>query len=399
MRRIRTLVLVAGLVVVVTARAGDGAGPQPGGDVFTAIVGTILAGPVPAVHGTDGRHHVVYELVLTNTKAVPATLQAVEVLNRANDARLARFEGNQLLGMLRAMNARPAASLDLPANESRVVLLSLAFSSAETVPRLLDHRLDALAAISPAATAPSPISYRLAPLEVPARAAPVLRPPLEGKGWLVVNGCCDGTGAHRGAILPVNGRLYDSQRFAIDFVQADAEGRLVVGDAANVRSWVGYGAIVRAAAAGRVVASRNDLSDQIPGSLPDPHTITVDNVDGNFVVLDHGGGIYTFYAHFQPKSVKVVRGDRVEAGQELGRLGNTGNTSGPHLHFHVMAGPSPLGSNGVPFVFSAFGLATIVGEASLDSALSGAASLPARQLLKPTKRERQLPLDRTLIDF
>src|SRR5437762_1705440 len=181
MRRIRTLMLVAGLVVVVTARAGDGAGPQPGGDVFTAIVGTILAGPVPAVHGTDGRHHVVYELVLTNTKAVPATLQAVEVLNRANDARLARFEGNQLLGMLRAMNARPAASLDLPANESRVVLLSLAFSSAETVPRLLDHRLDALAAISPAATAPSPISYRLAPLEVPARAAPVLRPPLEGK--------------------------------------------------------------------------------------------------------------------------------------------------------------------------------------------------------------------------
>ncbi|OLD95544.1 MAG: hypothetical protein AUG80_16420, partial [Candidatus Rokubacteria bacterium 13_1_20CM_4_68_9] len=293
--------LVAGLVVVVTARAGDGAGPQPGGDVFTAIVGTILAGPVPAVHGTDGRHHVVYELVLTNTEAVPATLQAVEVRNRANDARLARFEGDQLLGMLRAMNARPAASLELPANESRVVLLSIAFSSVETVPRLLDHRLDALAAISPAATAPSPISYRLAPLEVPARAAPVLRPPLEGKGWLVVNGCCDGTGAHRGAIL------------------------------ANVRSWVGYGAIVRAAAAGRVVASRNDLSDQIPGSRPDPHTITVDNVDGNFVVLDHGGGIYTFYAHFQPKSVKVVRGDRVEAGQELGRLGNTGNTSGPHL--------------------------------------------------------------------
>src|SRR5207247_11168523 len=107
MRRIRTLVLVAGLVVVVTARAGDGAGPQPGGDVFTAIVGTILAGPVPAVHGTDGRHHVVYELVLTNTNAVPATLQAVEVPHRGNHARRARLEGNQRLGRLPAMNARP----------------------------------------------------------------------------------------------------------------------------------------------------------------------------------------------------------------------------------------------------------------------------------------------------
>src|SRR5256885_13275879 len=161
MRRIRTLVLVAGLVVVVTARAGNGAGPQPGGVVCTAIVGTILAGPVPAVHGTDGRHHVVYELVLTNTEAVPATLQAVEVRNRANDARLARFEGDQLLGMLRAMNARPAASLELPANESRVGLLSLAFSSAETVPRLLHHPLDVFAAISPSAPAPPPTSYRL----------------------------------------------------------------------------------------------------------------------------------------------------------------------------------------------------------------------------------------------
>src|SRR5437867_11044511 len=116
MRRIRTLVLVAGLVVVVTARAGDGAGPQPGGDVFTAIVGTILAGPVPAVHGTDGRHHVVYELALTNTKAVPATPQAVEVLNRANDATRARSDGNQRLGRPRAPNARTPARPDLPAN-------------------------------------------------------------------------------------------------------------------------------------------------------------------------------------------------------------------------------------------------------------------------------------------
>src|SRR5438034_3630123 len=44
---------------------------------------------------------------------------------------------------------------------------------------------------------------------------------------------------------------------------------------------------------------------------------TVDNVDGNFVVLDHGGGIYTFYAHFQPKSVKVVRGRSEEHTSEL----------------------------------------------------------------------------------
>ena len=378
--------------------AGNVAGGEPG-DVFTAIVGMVLGGPTSAVHGTDGRHHVVYELVLTNTRNVPATLQAVEVRNRADDAGLVRFEGKQLLGLLRTMSARPASNLDLPPNESRIVLLSLAFSSAGAVPRLLGHRIEALAAIGPAATMPSPISYRLASLELSARAAPVFRSPVEGKGWLVVNGCCGDTGAHRGAILPIDGRLVDSQRFAIDWLQADADGRLVVGDPKDVRSWVSYGAVVRAAAAGRVVAARNDLLDQVPGALPDPQTITVDNVDGNFVVLDHGQGLFTFYAHMQPNTVKVVRGDRVEAGQELGRLGNTGNTSAPHLHFHVMAGASPLGSDGLPFSLSKFDLAGVVDEAALDAALTGAASVPARKSLHPTKRERQLPLDRALIDF
>src|SRR5262249_28132286 len=382
-----------------SAGAADAVGADPAGDVFTAIVATILGGPTSAVQGTDGRRHVVYELVVTNTKDVPATLQALEVLNRANDAGLVRFEGKELLSMLGTMNARPAPSLELPPNESRLVLLSLALSSAETVPRTLDHRIEALAAAGPAAKEPSSIRYRLAAFALATRAVPVFRPPVEGKGWLVVNGCCRDTGAHRGAILPINGRLVDSQRFAIDLLQADAEGRLVGGDPKDVRSWVSYGAVVRAAAAGRVVAARNDLLDQVPGALPDPQTITVDNVDGNFVVLDHGQGLFTFYAHLQPNTVKVVRGDRVEAGQELGRLGNTGNTSAPHLHFHVMAGASPLGSDGLPFSLSKFDLAGAVDEAALDAALTGTASLPARRSLHPTKRERQLPLDRALIDF
>jgi len=391
--------LGASLVVALSAGAADAAGADTAGDLFTAIVGTILGGPTSAVHGTDGRRHVVYELVLTNTKNVPATLQALEVLNRANDARLVRFEDRQLLGMVRTMSARPAANLDVPPNESRIVLLSLAFPTAGAVPRYLDHRIEALAAVSPAATVSSPISYRLAPFQLAARVAPVFRPPVEGKSWLIVNGCCGDTGAHRGAIHSINGRLVDSQRFAIDLLQADADGRLVVGDPKDVRSWVSYGVVVRAAAAGRVVAARNDLLDQVPGALPAPQTITVDNVDGNFVVLDHGQGLFTFYAHMQPNTVKVVRGDRVEAGQELGRLGNTGNTSAPHLHFHVMAGASPLGSDGLPFSLSKFDLAGVVDEAALDAALTGAASVPARKSLHPTKRERQLPLDRALIDF
>jgi len=299
-RRIGALGVVVSLVALASASDADGAGPGPAKDVFTAIVGSILGGPTSGVHGTDGRHHVVYELVLTNAKAVPATLQAVEVLDREHDARLFRFEGQQLLGMLRALNARPASNLDLPPSESRVVLLSLDFPSARAVPRLLDHRIEALAAVSPAANAPSSVEYRLAPFALAARETHVFRPPLEGRGWLVVNGCCGDTGVHRGAIQSINGQLFDSQRFAVDFVRADAEGRLVVGDLKEVGSWVGYGARVLAAATGRVVAARNDLPDQAPGALPDPQTITVSDVDGNFVVLDHGHGVFTFISTSWP---------------------------------------------------------------------------------------------------
>src|SRR2546430_17391058 len=97
----------------------------------------------------------------------------------------------------RACSARPASNLDLPPSESRVVLLSLDFPSARAVPRLLDHRIEALAAVSPAANAPSSVEDRLAPFALAAPETHGFRPPLEGRGWLLVNRCCGGTGARR----------------------------------------------------------------------------------------------------------------------------------------------------------------------------------------------------------
>ena len=84
--------------------------------------------------------------------------------------------------------------------------------------------------------------------------------------------------------------------------------------------------------------------------------MTIDQADGNFVVLDIGGGSYVLYAHMQPGSVTVKAGAKVKRGDVLGKVGNTGNTQAPHLHLHVMDGPSPLQSNGIPYVFDSFKL-------------------------------------------
>lgn len=74
-------------------------------------------------------------------------------------------------------------------------------------------------------------------------------------------------------------------------------------------------------------------------------------VIGNYVVLRHAGGEYSQYAHLKQGSVRVKVGDAVTRGQVLGQVGQTGNTTEPHLHFQLTDGQDPLYSRGIPIVF------------------------------------------------
>ena len=88
-----------------------------------------------------------------------------------------------------------------------------------------------------------------------------------------------------------------------------------------------------AAGDGVVVSTLDKLENNEPGALPDPNVFTelgIASVDGNHVVIDHGNGLYSFYAHLQKGSIKVKVGDEVQAGEELGLLGNTGAVGGGH---------------------------------------------------------------------
>ena len=80
----------------------------------------------------------------------------------------------------------------------------------------------------------------------------------------------------------------------------------------------------------------------------------------------------------------------------LGLLGNSGNTDAPHLHFHVMDGPAPLASNGLPYEFTSF-----VGQgvaSSLDPMMTGkAAAIDGATLAGP--HSNQLPLNLQVISF
>ncbi|MCX4586314.1 murein hydrolase activator EnvC [Streptomyces sp. NBC_01481] len=79
-------------------------------------------------------------------------------------------------------------------------------------------------------------------------------------------------------------------------------------------------------------------------------------VIGNHVILDLGDGTYALYAHLRRGSLTVRPGDRVRTGQPLGRCGNSGNSTEPHLHFQLMDGADPNTANGTSFTWRGVGV-------------------------------------------
>jgi murein DD-endopeptidase MepM/ murein hydrolase activator NlpD len=90
---------------------------------------------------------------------------------------------------------------------------------------------------------------------------------------------------------------------------------------------------------------------------------------------------------------------KLRKGQFLGKLGNSGNTSGPHLHFHIMTGPSVLGSNGVPYVIDSFNLAGQIDTAAFEAAPDLTGNWGKGRLSKAERHEREFPLNFNIIDF
>jgi hypothetical protein len=135
-----------------------------------------------------------------------------------------------------------------------------------------------------------------------------------------------------------------AQRFAIDALIM-RNGITHEGPADQLESYYCWGQPILAPAAGTVVAAVSDLPDQQIGQT-DPG-----NPAGNHVVIDLGNDEFAFLAHFQQGSVRVSAGDAVEAGTELGLCGNSGNTSEPHLHFHLQNTPDLMDGEGLPARF------------------------------------------------
>jgi murein DD-endopeptidase MepM/ murein hydrolase activator NlpD len=200
------------------------------------------------------------------------------------------------------------------------------------------------------------------------------------------------------ALLPLNGKYALAQRFAIDWEQLGADNRLVrdPNKMKDVTNYNIYGQPVLAVADGTIVARRNDLPDEIPGELP--KDMTLDRADGNYVVMKLGDqGPYALYAHMQKGS--VTDKTRVKPGDVLGKVGNSGNSSAPHLHFQLMDDASPLRSDGLPYLLDSFVL-TGMGDSTDDFDRAERDGVPMKLTpMEPRRIKEAMPMDLMVVDF
>ena len=175
--------------------------------------------------------------------------------------------------------------------------------------------------------------------------------------------------------IPSHGTDVLGQRYAYDLVRTDHRPGLHLHPAGTLRSYLiggrtrdcyGWGQPVHAAFDGVIVEAVDGVAERqwlhvvretwlalkntlaYARGLLDPTRLA-----GNHVIMATGG-TYALYAHLVPGSVAVTSGQQVRAGEVIGRVGHTGNSTAPHLHFQLMDSADPLQAKGIPCAFAAY---------------------------------------------
>jgi hypothetical protein len=354
---------------------------------LTPLVMRLTQQPIP-FKGGDGHYHLAYELTLENLSGDRVRADRVQVLNARNGTQLASFDAATIAARL-VVRDRQAVAGEFGASQLGILYLHVMVDEPGAIPPTISHRLT-MTAKDQTVAATAACSTVAHPTQL------LLDAPLRGPRYIAGDGCCDST-RHLRATLPLNGTAYDAQRFAIDWEQLDTQDRIYVGNPKQPGSYVIYGKPVYAVADARVIAAVDGMADSPIGALPN---LPPDKADGNHVILALGNGRFALYAHFEPHSVQVTEGQTVRRGQLLGRVGTTGNSSEPHLHFQVTDGPSALMANGVPYLIRKFH-ATRRGAstAAYDKATMDGKPMETVPLAGPPEHERELPLDLWITDL
>ncbi|CAN5237425.1 M23 family metallopeptidase [soil metagenome] len=388
----------------------DNSGVTPGyqgrtKDEFSPLIITELAPNPSPVKGSDNSFHMAYELSVFNDSPRDAMMTQIETLaSNENGPVLATLNQEQVAANTQLAgdySASMIGSATIPAGRTAFVVFREAYPTKAEIPETFTHRISATFAPPAAGQSIFAAKYPDSVVQIggivsTGTLAPiVIGPPLSGDNWVAFSGLTpDGINAHSFALAPIGGRINGTERFAIDFIRLDPTAppasKGVVGsfhgDATKNSSYLAFDEPLLAVAQATVVKVVSDQPDETPSPVPVSEA-PLDLVTGNVIILDLGDGVFALYAHMKMNSAEVRVGDKVTKGQEIGRLGNSGNSTEAHLHFQLQNGLLPLASDNRSWVIDRF---TAAGTFGLD----GIVSNPV-----PGPRTDELPLANSVSNF
>jgi hypothetical protein len=380
------------LLVVLTLVAYSPIERAEASENMTPLLLAVQDAPVPFM-GSDGRVHLVYELDMNNFSSAEIAVEKVEVIS--DGATLQTLDTAAVAGRLQPGGQRDSTGT-LARSTRALLFLNVALAPGAKIPVELEHRVSLR--VSAAPPGHQEFEESGGKTTVDRRPVALIGPPLRGMRYISADSCCDAV-RHTRAALPVNGRAWVAQRYAVDWEQTDASGRIYAGPREKLESYAIFGQPVLAVADALVVSVIDGEPEQTPGNYPT--NIPLDKADGNCIILDLGNHRYALYAHMQPGSIKVRSGEKVHLGQVIGLVGDTGNSIVPHLHFQVTDGPSSLSSNGFPYEISEFQVTgeTAGGTKAFDEAESNGTPLPIAPVVPPRAVKQAMPLDQLIVSF
>ncbi|KTD55380.1 M23 family metallopeptidase [Legionella quateirensis] len=324
---------------------------------FSAFVKVKSTIKPTSVLGSDNNYHQVYELVIKPKKIKKGhqyTLKKIEILNKKTHKLITSYDGDALKPLVYMIKPDGVIinTTELDHDGQMVAFLYTSQANNAEISSKLIHRLSFIDKEYPEHT----IEFEDAIVKRSKVPVDVISSPVQGGGWLASNG--PGLlSSHRFAYLKVHGSYYIAQRFAIDWVRIDQKGNVFMPgtDRQLNENYLDYGVNIYSATDGTITRVRNEFLDNAPGQIP-IEVQNVDNACGNEITVEMSNGHYAHYCHLKPDSMTVKAGDKVYQGQLIAALGNSGNSMGPHLHFHISDNDSPLGSEGLPYIIKKFGM-------------------------------------------
>ena len=137
----------------------------------------------------------------------------------------------------------------------------------------------------------------------------------------------------------------EAQKNAFDIVITDNKGNSYKTDGKVNEDYYAFGKELIAPCDGEVVLVVDGIKDNLPGTLNPIY------IPGNTVIIKTQNDEYLFFAHFKQHSINVKQGQKIKRGQLLGLCGNSGNSSEPHLHFHIQDAEDMNAASGIKCYF------------------------------------------------